>query len=76
MKNTSDNQRRWQQHRQIWRNPLEVVNHRVFAVDVDPKLLSFETHGPWWRILHQLNIRLLISREYEHLLISLGAGSS
>lgn len=48
----------------------------MFAVDVDPKLLSFETHGPWWRILHQLNIRLLISREYEHLLISLGAGRS
>jgi uncharacterized protein (TIGR03032 family) len=39
----------------------------------DPEaLLRFETSGPWWELLAELDVSLAVSREYEHLLLLLG----
>jgi uncharacterized protein (TIGR03032 family) len=43
------------------------------APEVDAaKLLGFETLGPWWDLLAELDLALAVSREYEHLLLLLG----
>ena len=38
---------------------------------VDPDLLRLRARGAWWDILDELRICVLVSREYEHLLVGL-----
>lgn len=52
-----------------WRDPLQVVTGASHPVD--PRLLLHRTHGPFWELLDEAGIRLLVSREYEHLLMAL-----
>jgi uncharacterized protein (TIGR03032 family) len=40
-----------------------------------PELLAFETSGPWAELLAELDVSLAVSREYEHLLLLLGAAA-
>ncbi len=65
--------RLWQTHAEEWRHPSSVINHSKVFGDVDEKLLAYKTFGPWWDILSRAKLRLIVSREYEHLLICLGA---
>jgi uncharacterized protein (TIGR03032 family) len=56
----------------------EVANVAPFAGDTEAAasgdaLLAFETTGPWADLLEQLDVSLAVSREYEHLLLLLGA---
>ena len=44
---------------------------RVAAKDV-PMPLEYETSGDFWGLLDQLGVALLVTREYEHLLLLLG----
>lgn len=66
----------WAKHTKEWRNPLEIIGQAKDVPDVDPKFLDYKIIGQWNEILHRLGIRLLVSREYEHLLLCLGAGRS
>ncbi len=56
-----------------WRDPSEVVTG--WPSEVDPGLLRRRVRGPFWDLLDELGVTLLVSREYEHLVLALsGAG--
>jgi hypothetical protein len=60
---------------QEWRNPLQIINFEGCFNPAKSQLLKYIVCGDWWDIIHRLNIRLLVSREYEHLLICLSCDS-
>lgn len=56
-----------------WRDPLDVVAGWDSAVD--PALLRHRVQGSFWDLLDALGVTLLVTREYEHLLLAVaGAG--
>ena len=63
----------WAHHHGLWRDPAQISSHWRSAGDVDPKSLHWVVRGPWWECLASLGITLLVSREYEHLVIGLSA---
>lgn len=63
----------WEAHDRAWRRPEEVVAGWADASSVDPALLSYRTRGPWWDLLEEQGITLLVTREYEHFALALGA---
>ena len=63
----------WSLHNDEFRDPAEVVSYWQEARRIEPKLLEWETHGRWWEILAELRITLLVTREYEHLVLAMCA---
>lgn len=61
----------WQRHHAEWREAAQVTSHWQEAADIDPALLRARTRGPWWELLDRLAITLLVTREYEHLVMGL-----
>lgn len=61
----------WKSHHEEWRDPLQVLSGWEQAGDVDRNLLRFQVVGNWWQVLEQANITLIITREYEHLVIAM-----
>jgi uncharacterized protein (TIGR03032 family) len=59
----------WQRHHAEWREAAQVTSHWQEAADVDPNLLHARTRGPWWELLDERAITLLVTREYEHLVM-------
>jgi uncharacterized protein (TIGR03032 family) len=41
------------------------------AAELDPSVLRYRTSGSWWECLESAGITLLVTREYEHLVIAL-----
>jgi uncharacterized protein (TIGR03032 family) len=62
----------WAEHNAAWREPAQVMSHCENA-EVDPRLLRYKVRGAWWETLARLGITLLVTREYEHLLLALRA---
>jgi uncharacterized protein (TIGR03032 family) len=60
-----------EEHSELWREPLQVVSGWADASQLSPALLKHKARGEWWSILEQTETTLLISREYEHLLLAL-----
>lgn len=60
----------WSGHSEAWRDPAQIVSHWRDTDKVDPSLLKYEVTGDWWNVLDSLEITLLVSREYEHLLLA------
>lgn len=58
-------------HDREFRDPAEIVSYWQDASRIDARLLRFRTQGAWWDTLLNLRVTLLVSREYEHLLLSL-----
>jgi uncharacterized protein (TIGR03032 family) len=56
-----------------WRDVAAVASQWSGASDVDPALLRGRAAGPWWDLLAERRITLLVSREYEHLVIAMRA---
>lgn len=63
----------WDKHASLWRDPNQVVGLHKELSEIDAKLLSFRERGDFFGLLGDLKVRLLVSREYEHLLLALGA---
>ena len=61
-------------HDAAWRDPATVVSQWAEAAAVDRGMLDHTVHGGWWETLAEAGVTLLVSREYEHLLVALGAG--
>lgn len=59
-----------------WRDPAQVVAQWAGASSIDPRLFNFRTRGEWWDVLESAGVTLLVTREYEHLLMALRAGAS
>ncbi len=60
----------WQSHDKDWRDPALALA-ALSGTAVAPQLLRARSSGAWWETLAQLDITLLVSREYEHLLMAL-----
>ncbi len=61
------------QHR-AWRDPARVIDHPFQPGPVDPRLFQHRVQGPWWDILDECKITLLLTREHEHLILALRPG--
>ena len=61
----------WESQNSEFRNPAEIVSYWQDACRIDPRLLEFETTGQWWSTLGDSGITLLVTREYEHLLLGM-----
>ncbi len=59
-------------HDAAWRDPAQVVAQWGGAGEVAPSALRARVRGSFWEILAELRVRLLVSREYEHLVVALG----
>lgn len=62
----------WELQNDEFRDPAEIVSYWQGARSTDPRLLEYETTGKWWETLLDLDITLLVTREYEHLLLGIG----
>jgi uncharacterized protein (TIGR03032 family) len=60
----------WESHGRGWRDPTTVLSPWVGA-ETDPRLLQARASGSWWETLDRLGITLLVTREYEHLVMAL-----
>jgi uncharacterized protein (TIGR03032 family) len=58
-------------HDAAWRDPAEVASQWERAGAVDRRLLRHTVRGAWWETLAARGLTLLVSREYEHLLVAL-----
>ena len=66
----------WSQHDSEWRDPAQIVSQWMGANDVDPRILRYRVRGDWWDVLAASRMTLLVTREYEHLLMAMGAGAA
>jgi uncharacterized protein (TIGR03032 family) len=62
---------RWARHDAEWRDPAQVAGLWEEAGELDPALIHFRARGDFWDVLDGLEATLLVSREYEHLVIAL-----
>ncbi|HKP37209.1 MAG TPA: DUF4915 domain-containing protein [Pyrinomonadaceae bacterium] len=58
-----------------WRDPAQVVSQWPGANAIDPRLMKAKTRGDWWDIIKESRKTLLVTREYEHLVIAMRAGA-
>jgi uncharacterized protein (TIGR03032 family) len=66
----------WEHQDMEFRNPAQIVSYWQDADRIDPRLLEFETTGQWWSTLSDSAVTLLVTREYEHLLLSMHVSDS
>lgn len=64
----------WARHHAEWRAPAQIASQWQEAAETDPRLLQHTVSGAWWNTLAKLGITLLVTREYEHLVMALHAG--
>src|SRR6185436_1708270 len=57
-----------------WRNPRDVTALWPGAGGVDEALFRHTVRGDFWDVLADTGVTLLVTREYEHLLLGLHAG--
>ncbi|MFN8526281.1 MAG: DUF4915 domain-containing protein [Chloroflexota bacterium] len=63
-------------HNRTWRDPAETVAWVAATSDADPALFASRESGEFWGTLRRLGVSLLVTREYEHLLLALDAGGN
>lgn len=59
----------WSDHTAKWRSAAQVISFWEQAASVDPRLLRYKVYGRWWESLAEQGITLLVTREYEHLVM-------
>lgn len=63
----------WSRHHAEWRDPAQIASQWQEAANTDPQLLRYTVQGAWWETLASCRITLLVTREYEHLVMALRA---
>jgi uncharacterized protein (TIGR03032 family) len=66
-------ERLWRAHDEQWRDPAQIVGLWGGPATVDRRLLRSTATGRWWDLLAEHGITLLVTREYEHLVMALAA---
>src|SRR5687767_751484 len=61
----------WAHHHGELRDPHQIAAQWQWSGEVDPALLAYTTRGDWWGCLERASVTLIVSREYEHLLMAL-----
>jgi uncharacterized protein (TIGR03032 family) len=59
----------WSSHDEELRDPAEIISLQYESGRIDPRLSQHETTGKWWELLRELDVTLIVTREYEHLLL-------
>ncbi len=62
----------WARHHAEWRDPAQIASQWQEAAETDPSLLQFRARGAWWDVVAATGATLLVTREYEHLVMALG----
>jgi uncharacterized protein (TIGR03032 family) len=62
---------RWEGHDAAWRDPAQVISQWAGADATDARLLHATASGRWWETLAATGLTLLVTREYEHLVVAL-----
>jgi uncharacterized protein (TIGR03032 family) len=60
----------WAHHHGEHRDPHQVVAQWRQPAEVNPALFECRVTGDWWDVLDGLGITLLVTREYEHLVMA------
>lgn len=60
----------WAHHHQEFRDLQQVVAQWQNAQTIDPGILEFEVKGDWWAALSATRQTLIVTREYEHLVMA------
>jgi uncharacterized protein (TIGR03032 family) len=60
----------WAHHNAQLRDPAEVVAQWQPPTEPDPRLLDYRVRGRFWEALAATRSTLLVTREYEHLLVA------
>src|SRR6516225_2769511 len=61
----------WQHHHALLRDPHQIVCQWQNASEVESELLQFHVRGPFWDIVEETGQTLIVTREYEHLVLAL-----
>jgi len=61
----------WELHQSAWRDPQQITSHWRDASAVDASLLRGRASRGWWDVLESSGQTLIVTREYEHLVIAL-----
>jgi len=60
----------WKQHHDELRDPQQIITQWKSASEVDPKLLEYRVRGRFWDALAKTGQTLIVTREYEHLVMA------
>ena len=63
----------WEENARALRDPAQIVAQWEPAAPPDASALRARASKGWWDLLAELGVTLLVSREYEHLLIAMSA---
>jgi uncharacterized protein (TIGR03032 family) len=69
--NSSDLDLMWARHSAEWRDPAQITSQWADAHNTDPILLKYQVRGAFWATLAAHDLTLLVTREYEHLVMAL-----
>jgi len=70
---TEDLEALWARHTAEWRDAAQIASFWKEAGETDPGLLKYKVKGEFFEVLARLKISLIVSREYEHLLLCLAS---
>ncbi len=56
-----------------WRDPAAVIAQWADAGAADPELMRMRARGGWWDALASSGVTLVVTREYEHLVLAITA---
>jgi uncharacterized protein (TIGR03032 family) len=66
-----ENEALWNHHDLSWRDPAQIAVQWSGAGEIEAGLIKPEVKGAWWEILSECKITILVTREYEHLVMAL-----
>jgi hypothetical protein len=61
----------WARHHAEWRDPAQIASQWQEAAEIEPRLLRCRVRGGWWEAVAATGATLLVTREYEHLVMAL-----
>lgn len=61
----------WARHSAEWRDPAQISSQWEEAGRTDPALLRGRARGGWWKAIERCRATLIVSREYEHMLMAM-----
>lgn len=61
----------WSRQDREWRDTRQVASQWQGARSIEPSLLRHRERGAFWETLDRLKVTLLVTREYEHLVVGL-----
>lgn len=73
MSDQSKVEARWELQARAWRDPHAVVGWAEPAPAIDPAVLRVKERGRFWEELARLDLTLIVTREYENLLLGVAA---